>query len=91
MLDGSLGLQLNGQSLTTLIFGRMSAEDRTMVLFPEPFGPLISKPPILGLIAFIKIANFSLSKPTIAENEKTSLFRCILLMSPPNKYCKRQP
>jgi hypothetical protein len=63
----------------TLIFGRMSANDLTIVVFPDPFGPLMSTPPIFGLIAFIKIANLSLSKPTIAENGKTNLFLCTSL------------
>jgi hypothetical protein len=58
----------------TLIFGRMSVSERTIVLFPEPFGPFMSKPPIFGLIAFIKMASLSLFKPTIAENGRTDLF-----------------
>ena len=77
ILDGSRGLQLNGQLSTILILGRISAKARTIVLFPEPFGPLTSKPPIFGLIALIKMASLSLSKPTIAEKGKTSLFLCI--------------
>jgi hypothetical protein len=76
MLEGSSGLQLNGQFLITLIFGRTSAKERTIVLFPEPFGPLMSKPPIFGLIAFIKMASLSLSKPTIEEKGRTSRFLC---------------
>jgi hypothetical protein len=76
MLEGSSGLQLNGQFLITLIFGRTSAKERTIVLFPEPFGPLMSKPPIFGLIAFIKMASLSLSKPTIEEKGRSSRFLC---------------
>jgi len=57
----------------------MPAKARTIVLFPEPFGPLISKPPTFGLIALIKMASLSLSKPTIAEKGKTSLFLCIYI------------
>ena len=70
MLDGSLGLQLKEQSFTTAVSGKMSAKARTIVVLPEPFGPRINTPPILGLIAFIKTASLSLSKPTMAEKGK---------------------
>jgi hypothetical protein len=39
----------------------------------------MSKPPIFGFIALIKIASLSLSKPTIVEKGKTSLLLCIPL------------
>jgi hypothetical protein len=52
----------------------MSVKERTIVVFPDPLGPLISIPPILGLIALIKIASLSLFNATIAENGKTNRF-----------------
>ena len=76
MLDRSYGLQLNGQSLTVCIFGRMSASPRTTVVFPEPFGPRISTPPIFGLIALMRVASFSLSNATMAE-KGNCILRCI--------------
>ena len=67
MLDGSCGLQLNGQPLAIFIFGRISISARTAVVFPEPLGPRIKIPPIFGLMALMIIASFSLSKATMAE------------------------
>lgn len=72
MLDESSGLQLKGQSLITLIWGKMSARDLTSVVFPEPFGPRMRSPPILGFMAFIKMANLSLSRSTMAEKGRTT-------------------
>jgi hypothetical protein len=78
MFEGSSGLQLNGWSFTTVIFGNMSTKARTIVVFPEPFGPRMSTPPILGLMALIRMASFSLSMLTKAEKGKTVRF-CILI------------
>ena len=76
MFDGSFGLQLNGWSFTTVIFGSMSTRARTMVVFPEPFGPRMRAPPIFGLMALMRIASLSLSRLTKAEKGKTIRF-CI--------------
>ncbi len=78
---GSYGLQLKGHPLTTLILGRISANARTIVVFPEPLGPRINSPPILGFMAFIRMASLSFSRLTIAENGKVTLF-CIEVFRP---------
>ena len=70
MFEGSSGLQLNGQSLTVLMLGKMSASALTAVVFPDPFDPLINTPPILGLTAFRISASLRSSSETIAEKGK---------------------
>jgi hypothetical protein len=50
----------------------MSAKALTKVVFPEPFGPRIKTPPILGLMAFISRASLSLSRETTPEKGKTT-------------------
>jgi len=49
------------------ISGSKAARDLTAVDFAVPFSPLISTPPIEGLMAFRIRAFFNFSCPTIAE------------------------
>jgi len=56
------------------MFGRILVNDRTNVLFPVPFGPDISTPPILGAIRASFRAIYTSFKPSSKENGITSLF-----------------
>jgi len=48
---GSLGLQLKGQPAIVFIDGKISEKELTNSDLPDPLGPEIRAPPILGSIA----------------------------------------
>jgi hypothetical protein len=66
MFVGSSGLHWKGHSSTYSISGRISEKALTKRDLPEPLGPDIKTPPIVGFIAFRIKDVFTFSCPTMA-------------------------
>ena len=65
---GSEGLQLKGHPATLSIMGRILDRALTSKDFPEPFGPEIIAPPMVGSTVFKMRAFFAFPCPAMAGN-----------------------
>jgi hypothetical protein len=70
ILVGSFGLHLKGHPDINSLFGRTSWNAFTRSDFPDPLGPEIRAPPIVGSIALSMRTVFASSCPTIALKGK---------------------